>query len=151
MSNVFADWNFLKGDWESDPDSHIGHEDNTINKVNISHRPSDQFLFMVNEAYRSGNPQGEGLSLFFYDEAMDKIKCKSIYGMGFVVNYIEEARTENSLTLFAETVDSIPDGFEHTEWKLNLTKLSEDQFLMTLDMGKDGNFTKFWEAKFNRS
>ncbi len=151
MTNLINQWGFLTGKWESDPETHIGNESNTVNKATISQRPSDQFLFMVNEAYRSGNSQGEGWNLFYYDDANDKIMCKSIYGMGFAVNYIEESRTEEEFTMTANSVDAIPDGFEESKWKLKLTKLKNDQFLLSLYMGdKDDNFTIFWDARYNR-
>lgn len=151
MTNLMNQWNFLKGKWESDPETHIGNESNTINKATISQRPSEQFLFMINEAYRSGNTQGEGWNLFYYDDVIDRLMCKSIHGMGFVVNYIEENRTEDEFTLLASSVDAIPDGFEESKWKLKLTKLDNDQFLLSLYIAqKDEEFTIFWEARYNR-
>ncbi|MHA2278690.1 MAG: hypothetical protein ACXAC2_23165 [Candidatus Kariarchaeaceae archaeon] len=138
------------GNWESDPDTHIGNEKGSINKAIISHRPSDQFIYMINEVYRTGTPQGEGWDIYFYDEKVDRIKCKSVFGMGFIVNYVEAKRTDDSFTLIAESVDSMPEGFEETQWKLKLTKSSEDQFLLTLYMGKEDEFSIFWEARYNR-
>lgn len=150
MTTILNDWQFLIGNWESDPDSHVGNEKGTINKAVVTQKPSDQFIFMINEAYRTGNPQGEGWALFFYDETVDKIKTKSVYGMGFVVNYVEESRNADGFTLIAESVDSMPEGFENSSWKLTLKKLTNDQFLYTLLMGNEGEFTTFWEAKYNR-
>jgi hypothetical protein len=150
MSNNLRNWKFLIGNWESDPETHIGNEKGTVNKANFSHKPSDQFLFMINEAYRSGNPQGESWSLFFYDENEDKVKNKSVYGMGFIVNYVEEYQTDNEVIFTAASVDSMPEGFEESAWRLKLKKLSEDKFSFALLMGKEGEYTIFWEAIYNR-
>jgi hypothetical protein len=70
--------------------------------------------------------------------------------MGFIVNYVEEHRSDNGFTLLADTVDAMPDGFEDSQWKLKLTKSSDDQFTLSLYMGKNDEFSLFWEAQYNR-
>jgi hypothetical protein len=51
MSNELEKWKFLLGEWESDPETHVGNENGAVNHAKIDHKPSDQFIFMVNEVF----------------------------------------------------------------------------------------------------
>lgn len=87
----------------------------------------------------------------FFDNELDKFKCKSVYGYGFIVNYIESERSENSISLISESIDACPPDFKDIQLILQFIKKSDDKFVISLKMGKTlESMNVFWEAAYNK-
>ncbi|MHA2365285.1 MAG: hypothetical protein ACXAC7_15105 [Candidatus Hodarchaeales archaeon] len=141
---VIKKWNFLIGKWKTDV------VDKNHTEMEISHYPSDLYLYLKAVNYKNGKIESEGFNVLFFYPSKKIFYLKTIFAWGFVVNYISNFYSDNEIQFESESINAVPRDYEGSRYKYLLKKINNNCFEIRLDMSMGGDFAPFWSGTFKR-
>jgi hypothetical protein len=143
-------WRFLVGEWKGGSEGQFGGKGTIESKATFIFEPSDRFIMGTHEAWREGALENKSITLLYYDQDAHRFIRKSFFSYGWCNNEVEYASNEHAIRFEVE-IEPFPKSFEGMRWRSYITRVSDDEIRMGLEVAKKGeDFKIFGDSVMKR-